>query len=237
MMENNAENKAKYLSDISIYGWRYKFVAMMFYLSCLIALVAIVTGYNQYIMLADMQYGISISEATIDSNDTVIYIVGIIQTTIALLTVIAFLLWFYKSFKNVMSLSNQSLRFSAIWSVGGFFVPLLNLVIPYKVAKEIWYASNDVAYDPNLLNKRPMVVFIMLWWLLFIISSGASRISSHLLLIAEDVQGYIDATVSYMISDALITLGAIAAIYMVKSISKTQAFMLSKINNLNIGQP
>lgn len=230
-MESNINAEVKTNNNISIYDWRSKFVILMFSLSVIIAITPIITGYSQYIMLSDMSYGISISEADIDRNDSIISVVGIVQTVIALLTVVSFLLWFHNTYKNTISLSNQPLKFSPGWSIGGFFIPLLNLVIPYKVAKEIWYASKDDDYDFNLLNKKPMVGFIMLWWLLFIFASGASRVSGRLVVKAEDVQDYINATVSYLISDALIVLGAITAIYLIKSFTNVQNTTLLRQDN------
>jgi len=202
----------------------------MFTLSIIIGIVAVVTGFSQYDLLTDVNNGVNVSDSIIESNESLNTIVSIIQTAIAVITVIAFLLWFYKAHKNTALVSKQPLKYSPAWSVGGFFIPLINLVLPYKVAKEIWYASSDNAYDFNQLNKKPMVGFIMTWWLLFIFSSGASRLSSRLILKAEELKSFIEATISYIISDSLIILGSIAAIYFIKSVSNVQNTTLSQQN-------
>ncbi|MFK5947426.1 MAG: DUF4328 domain-containing protein [Methylococcales bacterium] len=218
------------MDNILIHDWRYKFVFTMFTLSVVIGIVAVATGFSQYSVLSDVNNGINISDATIESNESLNTIVSIIQTAIAVLTVIAFLLWFYKAHKNTTTISANPLKYSPAWSVGGFFIPLINLVLPYKIAKEIWYASSDDAYDNNQLNKKPMVGFIMIWWLLFIFSSGASRLSSRLILKAEELQSFIEATISYIVSDSLIILGSIAALYFIKTVSNIQNTTLSHQN-------
>ena len=218
------------MDDILIKDWRYKFVYIMFTLSIIIGVVAVVTGFTQYGLLTDVNNGINVSDSVIESNESLNTIVSIIQTVIAVLTVIAFLLWFYKAHKNTVNISEQPLKYSPVWSVGGFFIPLINLVLPYKIAKEIWYASVNDSYDYNQLNNKPMVGFIMTWWLLFILSSGTSRLSSQLILKAEELQSFIEATISYIVSDSLIILGSIAAIYFIKTVSNVQKTTLSRLN-------
>lgn len=218
------------MDDILIKDWRYKFVYIMFTLSIIIGVVAVVTGFTQYGLLTDVNNGINVSDSVIESNESLNTIVSIIQTVIAVLTVISFLLWFYKTHKNTVNISEQPLKYSPLWSVGGFFIPLINLVLPYKIAKEIWYASVNDSYDYNQLNNKPMVGFIMTWWLLFILSSGTSRLSSQLILKAEELQSFIEATISYIVSDSLIILGSIAAIYFIKTVSNVQKTTLSRLN-------
>ena len=40
------------------------------------------------------------------------------------------------------ALGANNLKYTPKWAVGCFFVPFLNLVMPYQVVREIWKASN-----------------------------------------------------------------------------------------------
>ena len=53
---------------------------------------------------------------------------------------IAFLAWFYAAHKN-LSLAGLQPSYASGWTIGGFFVPFLNLVRPYQLMKELWRGS------------------------------------------------------------------------------------------------
>jgi hypothetical protein len=59
--------------------------------------------------------------------------------------VISFLLWFHRAYRNLPALGAIGLKYSPAWAVGAFFVPLLNLVRPFQIMREIWQVSTATA--------------------------------------------------------------------------------------------
>jgi hypothetical protein len=83
-----------------------------------------------------------------------------------LATVVVFLSWLYTAAANLPRLGVRSPRFSPGWAVGWFFVPVVNLVRPYQVLRDVWANSEPPrreSGDPNPRGVRGPLV-IKLWW-------------------------------------------------------------------------
>ena len=68
--------------------------------------------------------------------------VGWVDLVLAIVTGTTFLLWIYRSNKNLRALSGESMTFTPGWSVGWYFIPIVCLWKPYQVMKEIWNVSH-----------------------------------------------------------------------------------------------
>ncbi|MCM3900346.1 MAG: DUF4328 domain-containing protein [Pyrinomonadaceae bacterium] len=69
--------------------------------------------------------------------------VGSLQILIYIATVILFLMWLYRSYENLPSFGTPSrnITYSSGWALGSFFIPFVNLVVPYRAIKELWRNS------------------------------------------------------------------------------------------------
>jgi hypothetical protein len=127
---------------------------------------------------------IGITDAEADANDSRQQMIGILQVVLQLVTVIAFLVWFHRSHRNLSALGNERLKYTPGWAVGGFFVPFLNLVRPLQVMREIWHGSDPAGYrrdtDPEMApaarDAQPTPPLVGLWWALFLITNALGRI-------------------------------------------------------------
>ena len=80
--------------------------------------------------------------------------------------------WIYRTNANAHSFSGD-MTISPAWSVGWFFVPFANLVMPYQGVKETWRESHEHAgfydeADSSLLNW---------WWGLWIATNILANVS------------------------------------------------------------
>jgi len=92
-----------------------------------------------------------------------------IERIATILTSIFFLVWFHRSYRNLAWLGVEGTKYSTRWAVGGWFIPIMNLVRPYQVAREIWDASNpDVtaAEGPRGWLQKRSAFLIRTWWVL-----------------------------------------------------------------------
>ncbi len=92
-------------------------------------------------------------------------------------TAIVFGRWIYLAHKNLPELGARYLRFTPGWSVGTFFVPVLNLWGPYQAVRDLAKASrNPLHWD--LEDTSPLIV---VWWVLWLLvqalGNGAFRTS------------------------------------------------------------
>jgi hypothetical protein len=90
----------------------------------------------------------------------------VVHAQMALLaaTAIAFMTWLYRCRANLRAFGTRRLRYPRNWAVFGFLIPLLNLVRPYQVVREVWQASDPATAGPlDWMNVRPPLL-LRAWW-------------------------------------------------------------------------
>lgn len=70
-------------------------------------------------------------------------------------TAIVFLLWLHRSASNLTAFGYwKSQGYSPAWAVGSFFVPIVNLFVPYQATKYVWQ-KKVVPQILNLFRSQP----------------------------------------------------------------------------------
>lgn len=83
-------------------------------------------------------------------------------------TAVAFIAWFYRARLNAELYHPTGLKWGHGWAVGGWFVPLLNLIRPYGVARDTLTAFSTPIGQP--VRQRRTSALLTAWWLLFVVS-------------------------------------------------------------------
>lgn len=96
---------------------------------------------------------------------------------VAIVYIIMFCVWLYRSAANNRALGASGLKYSPGWTVGWFFIPFANLVMPYRTVREVWLASQDPA-DRADRGAAPLV---LAWWGTYILASATTRIAASML--------------------------------------------------------
>jgi hypothetical protein len=102
---------------------------------------------------------------------------------IALLSTILSLIWTYRAAVNVRVLGANGLQFSPGWAVAVYFIPLVNLVAPFLVLREIAKAS----VDAKRWSTQRAGALVYLWWPLIIVSGILSQLSIGAMLNLDGV--------------------------------------------------
>ncbi len=64
-------------------------------------------------------------------------LLGVLFILTSLVLAITFMLWVYRAWRNLYDVGVADLGFSPGWAVGSFFVPFLNLVLPFRSMREL----------------------------------------------------------------------------------------------------
>ncbi len=92
---------------------------------------------------------------------TAAMLVMLLDSLVALPVLILFFCWIHQADRNCRQFGATDMRFTPGWSVGCFFVPLLNLYRPYQAMKQIWQVSTNPTNWKS--ERRPdMLVY---WWI------------------------------------------------------------------------
>ena len=148
-----------------------------------------------------------------------ILLLAALQLLIYVTTVIFFCVWLYRAADNLVAF-NPSNRtdYSPGWAVGSFFVPFVNLVLPYRAVKEVWQKSGPP--DELHLSEPSAPARFPIWWLFWLLASFAGNISMRASF-NENVSDSA-ATVIAMVAGALSIVAACFCYLVVDSIDKRQ---------------
>ena len=92
----------------------------------------------------------------------------VLRTVALAITAVAFIVWLYRCRVNLRAFGIRRLRYSRNWVVYGFLIPVLNLVRPYQVAREVWQASDPSTTDPFAWSEVKTPRMIQAWWATFV---------------------------------------------------------------------
>ncbi len=152
--------------------------------------------------------------------------VGTINDTflaLAILTGIAFMVWMWRAAKNNEALGRSRARFGPGWAIGGWLIPVANLVIPVLIMQDLWRGA-----DPSIprgdsrwkIGDRSLLVGF--WWglLLFgrlMILVGNGRVDDPTTL--DDLRGGIDLQIVGQLSTLA---AAVVGVLVIRAITARQ---------------
>jgi hypothetical protein len=156
----------------------------------------------------------------------VIFFLALLELVIYTATVVFFLMWLYRAHDNLRAF-NAWVRptYSKGWAVGSFFIPLVNLVVPYRAVKEVWQKSGPP--DEALLSEPGPPATFPVWWMFWLLASFSGNISIRLSL-NENVPES-TATMVSIVASALSIVAAGFAYLVVDAIDKRQEGTSSKL--------
>jgi hypothetical protein len=140
---------------------------------------------------------------------------------------VAFLVWLHRVSKNVPALGNpkSGVEHSPGWAVGSFFVPFVNLVVPYRAVREVWVKSDPaVRTGDDFMFAQPSSAPLLLgWWVMWIASNVLSNVFWQLHGDAETpgAQGFMAGL--KLLSDLVSIVAAVLAVMVVRGIDRRQA--------------
>jgi hypothetical protein len=82
---------------------------------------------------------------------------------ISLLSFIYFIMWLRRAYNNLHLLGSKNVSLKEGWAAGAWFVPIINLIWPYKIMREIWFETQSI-FRGNQENISLRKFTIGKWW-------------------------------------------------------------------------
>jgi hypothetical protein len=92
-------------------------------------------------------------------------LIGVVEPLLLLIIWPTFCRWIYLAHQNLPALGARNLRITSGWAIGTFFVPVLNLWVPYQAMQDLAKASRS----PGQWRLEPASVRVVLWWILWLV--------------------------------------------------------------------
>lgn len=152
--------------------------------------------------------------------------VALLQLVVFIATVVAFLLWMHRAYRNLPALGATGLDTTPGWAVCYFFIPFANLIKPFQVVREIWHESipgGEAQGDFGGVSTRAGTPALVGWWWAFwIVANIVGRVSDRATEMTGTIDGMLLASRLVIASNALFIVAALLAILVVKRIDEMQ---------------
>lgn len=196
-----------------------KVLLVFLYLYIIANVLCILVDIGQYLML-----GRSYTPAEAEANDMRQGIAGGIFALTFFPTHIIFGMWIYRAAVNSRGFGAWGMRDTPGWSVGWYFIPIMNLFRPYQCMKEIWQVSGNPE-DWQSQSGSPVLVT---WWTIWLISSFLDNLTNFANKNDTSISALQHSTVISMISFVGGIAVTIAAIKLIRTLIQRQEALVAR---------
>jgi hypothetical protein len=189
--------------------------------TCVVLVVALA---NRLSVVADVRNGnfTNILERAQDADD---FVSGANAAflLVQLLLAVLFITWNFRAAKNNEALDRHHPRFAPGWAIGGWFIPIANLVIPVMLMQDLWRgATPEIPRGDPTWRRARGAVLIGLWWTVWLLSfarifAGSSRVDDHASLDSIETSNWV-ALVGVVVA----AVAAVLAVFVVRALAQRQ---------------
>ena len=189
------------------------FLKTMLYMFIAVSITPFVTNIIQLNLLSS----VLVTEADVIANSARLQLVIIQSLIVFIVTGAVFLFWIYRANVNCHGFGAKNMRFSPRWSIGYFFIPILNLFEPYLAMKEIWRVSTD----PAAWRQEKGSALVVWWWVFWLITL-CTFVTSLIPMNVASKEAVQTLTVVALLTSVTDILHGIVALLLVTAIYKKQ---------------
>ncbi|MBL8156364.1 MAG: DUF4328 domain-containing protein [Anaerolineae bacterium] len=194
----------------------------------LIALIAIASLILVVFRISERNLLVDLSTGNISTNslrlaqesDQRIASISTVLFVLNLLTVIPFLMWFNRSYRNLLAFGATGLRYgqSPNWAWISFFIPLLNIIRPFQTAQEMWTHTQS-----TLSSQMPDRDSIVLrWWASYMAMNLLGQITVRAWRDFESFDDIFNANGLSLASDIAVIIASVLAIVFLRRLTERQ---------------
>jgi hypothetical protein len=169
-----------------------------------------------------------------DPNQAPFAVVDCVYFTVFLPTALVFCVWAHRTYRNLLLMRVADLEYAPGWTVGAFFIPLVNLVLPYLVYQEMWRASEPgcTRFHDRGWKHTGHGALVICWWLVCVVLMLLTFVG---IVLAQDPFTLMGTTLRIGLgTDALGILAGALALAMVWGLRARQE---AKFQAMNVGVP
>ncbi|KOU19629.1 hypothetical protein ADK52_28260 [Streptomyces sp. WM6372] len=181
---------------------------------------AAISGYVFTLMNRVSADPADVAAGTLDRSDVMTAVAGSLQALIMLATAVVFIIWFHRVRVNGEIMRPDAFVQKRGWAIGGWFVPIGNLFLPFRIAKQTWTASTQLGPDGSF--REVSAAPLNAWWALWASSLVLDRVFSLMYKRADTPEALRDASAVGTVNDLVTVAAAVLAIVFVRKLTAMQ---------------
>jgi hypothetical protein len=156
------------------------------------------------------------------TSDQETQVIGIVELIGGVVAGVCFIGWFHSAYGNLRQLGSTSLRYGRGWAIGAWFVPILSLVRPKKMANDIWRGSDPSRAGEQAEWSGPVSPLLHWWWGAWLLAGLLTIGSRSERSGASGLQAIKSATGAAIAAEVVSIVAAVLAIAVVCTVSARQ---------------
>jgi hypothetical protein len=177
------------------------------------AVIAAVSTVLEINLIERVRDGVA-SKQEIDANDARQAAIALARSVVQLATIVLWLRWQHRSQTN-LRLRRPDARYTPGWAVGWWFIPIANLVMPYRTMRELWQGSHS---DGALTEPSTRV---SLWWVALLAMNSLGVVATQLAS-TNEIDSVALSARFLLASELVAVVAALLAISLVNGITRGQ---------------
>ncbi len=186
-------------------------VSLAFALASLAKIAFIVSCVMQFALLLRAP----VSPAEAHANDARHLAIARLNLPLALIAIIVFQVWFYRTKRAVIEAGMVDPEYSPGLSVGCFYIPIANFILPFKAMRELWKGS----VNPRDWKARQSSPLVGWWWASWVAYSLAPFAASAYSKTATGIDGLKVTTILFALFGMLAVMCFVLTAILAGSVS------------------
>ncbi|MEN1679385.1 MAG: DUF4328 domain-containing protein [Planctomycetota bacterium] len=147
--------------------------------------------------------------------DTVFMALGVAFLVAMIVLLFAFCRWKYRSYANLRAFGVEDTRMTPRWAVGYYFIPIVNLYMPFRAMKDIINGSAGKPVETG-------VGFVTLWWTMHVLSGVAESTAGRMEFSATTLAAAQSAELFGLVGSVLTVIALPLEIRVIREADKRQ---------------
>lgn len=161
-----------------------------------------------------------VPDSSLHSVDVLAALTALLWAPLFLGTATAFIIWFHRVRSNGGIFHPDMFTLGRGWAIGGWFVPIGNLFLPYRAARQTWEASIPLGPDGEYRDRSAAP--LKAWWAVWVAAVIADRAVTLMFKKAEEAESLRGASSAGVVSDLLMAAAAVLAVLFVRKLTAMQ---------------
>lgn len=183
--------------------------------------LALGSGWAQHELLAGVQRGAELTTAAASANDARERAIAWLQVLLLLGTAICWLRWQHRAYANLRLLGSRETENTPGWSVGYWFIPLINLFRPYQITTEL-YRRSEIQNGRDMIGGLSGPPLVGVWWFAYLGWNFTGRFHGMMINDAKTLPALISATNVGLAVEVVGIVATILAIQVIRAIDRFQ---------------
>ncbi|MFD6231329.1 DUF4328 domain-containing protein [Streptomyces sp. NPDC060232] len=162
----------------------------------------------------------TVTDAELDEGRGFHVVAGKIQGYALLATAAVFIGWFHKMRVNAEVFAPGADKRSPDWAIAAWFIPFVNLWLPYRIARATWGSST--AHGPDGDCRRRPLTLVAFWWGAFVLARVLGWGGGLALSFAQSPAAASHAVAAMLAGDILDIVAAVLAVLFVLRLTAMQ---------------